>query len=123
MCERSQGEEWEGGGEKRVGAVRRKSEEEVYTLLFKEVDSEGRGEVAVESLVDYLHQIQLGSAQSHQEDVYDSHEDVSVILSLTAVVLPLFPTGVPGQIQPAAIEGHARRGGNIYVHFSPDCMR
>ena len=87
VCERSQEEEWKGGGEKRVGAVRRKSEEEVYTLLFKEVDSEGRGEVAVESLVDYLHQIQLGSAQSQQEDVYDSHEDVSVILPLTAVAL------------------------------------
>ena len=62
-------QEWEG---------RRKSEEEVYTLLFKEVDSEGRGEVAVSSLIDTIHQIQLGSAESTREEVYDSHDDVSL---------------------------------------------
>ena len=56
---------------------RRKSEEEVYTLLFKEVDSEGKGEVAVEALIDFLHQMQLGSVQGQREEVYDSHEDVS----------------------------------------------
>ena len=61
---------------------RRKSEEEVYTLLFREVDSDRKGLVAVDSLVDYLHQIQLGTSHSRRaglEDVYDSHDDVSPI--------------------------------------------
>lgn len=65
--------------EKEEREVEGKSEEEVYTLLFREVDSERAGAVSVASLVDYLHQIQLGTRHTHTravEEVYDSHEDV-----------------------------------------------
>ena len=64
-CEREEEREGAGG----------KSEEEVYTMLYKEVDAEGNGVVSIESLVAYLHQMQLGSGQGDQ--VFDSHEDVS----------------------------------------------
>jgi hypothetical protein len=43
------------------------------------VDREGRGEVPVAGLVDYLHQMQLGAVPGQREDVYDSHEDVSLV--------------------------------------------
>lgn len=89
--ERTTEEEWEEEREDEeavgVSGRRRKSEEEVYTLLFQEVDTEGRGEVAVESLVDYLHQMQLGSAQSLREEVYDSHEDVRKLIHFRIYVL------------------------------------
>lgn len=74
-------EEEESVGEGRQDDGRRKSEEEVYTLLFREVDSDGKGVVSVSSLVEYLHQIQLGPSERGDrgaglEEVYDSHEDV-----------------------------------------------
>ena len=56
------------------------SEEEVYTLLFREVDSGDSGLVAVDNLVDYLRSMQLGTSQNlrrSREEVYDSQEDVS----------------------------------------------
>lgn len=55
-------------------------EEELYTLLFCKVDSDGSGQVAVDSLVDYLHHMQMGTPQSQgtgREEVYDSQDDVS----------------------------------------------
>ena len=73
------GEEEEGEGEEKVGDSKR-SEEEVYSLLFCEVDSAGRGLVEVDSLVDYLSHVQLGTPQGQWagvEDVFDSEEDVS----------------------------------------------
>ena len=59
---------------------RRGSEEEVYTLLFQEVDKDGSGLVGVASLVEFLEKMQLGTTGGHSsgvEDVYDSHQDVS----------------------------------------------
>ena len=58
---------------------RRGSEEEIYNLLFQEVNSDGSGLVGVANLVDYLQKMQLGSSEGHSsegEDVYDSHQDV-----------------------------------------------
>lgn len=70
----------EGEGSPEEGGGEGKSEEELYTLLFYKVDSDGSGHVTVDSLVDYLHQMQVGLPKSRvtgQEEVYDSQEDVS----------------------------------------------
>ena len=68
--------------EPKVERGRRGSEEEVYTLLFQEVDKDGSGLVGVASLVDYLQKMQLGTTggqSSRLEEVYDSHQDVSAV--------------------------------------------
>lgn len=67
-------EEEKAGGE----GGSKKSEEEVYSLLFCEVDSDGSGLVGVDSLVDYLSHVQLGTRGGPGvEEVFDSEEDVS----------------------------------------------
>lgn len=86
----------EGAGEGKVeGSPEEegKSEEELYTLLFSKVDSDSSGQVPVDSLVDYLHQMKTGAPQgrSGREEVYDSQEDVSNQkpgLQLSDVVCP-----------------------------------
>ena len=82
--EMSRGSGEEGGSQEDSGGEQR-SEEEVYTLLFCEVDSDGSGLVTVDSLVDYLRRMQLGTPRSigrgrgaGVEEVYDSQEDVSL---------------------------------------------
>ena len=76
MADWSGSEEGREEHERGAGAgERRKSEEEVFTLLFREVDREDRGEVSVEALIEYLQRMQLGRDQT--EEVSDSTADVS----------------------------------------------
>lgn len=109
----SKSSEDEGAGEGEVeGSAEEegKSEEELYTLLFSKVDSDGSGQVPVDSLVDYLHQMKTGAPQgrSGREEVYDSQEDVSVTRSLTysCLMLCVLTTGSPSGVQPPAAQGH-----------------
>ena len=110
-----------GGGEGRQEEGRKKSEEEVYTLLFREVDSGGEGVVSVRSLVDYLQQMQLGTPQTRlagAEEVYDSHEDVGCLTHtlMAALSHTHTHTGPAGPVQPPAAQGNARGGTNTLCH-------
>ena len=69
--------EWEEGEKRGEEGGNKKSEEEVYSLLFCEVDSDSSGIVGVDSLVDYLSRVQLGTSGGPGVEVFDSEEDVS----------------------------------------------
>ena len=87
------------------------SEEEVYTLLFREVDSGDSGLVAVDNLVDYLRSMQLGTSHNlrrSREEVYDSQEDVSQCApgSVCARGSVCAPGSVPGSVcAPGSVPG------------------
>ena len=76
--------QWKEGEGEGVGGEEEKEEEEVYSLLFRKVDTSGCGLVLVTAIVDYLQHIQLGDPTGSvamgtaKEEVYDSQEEVCI---------------------------------------------
>ena len=53
------------------------NEDNMFTLLFQECDTDGTGEIEVERLISYIRKVRLGQEHGDKEEVYDSQEDVS----------------------------------------------
>ena len=62
-------------------------ESKVYAMLFKQCDTEGRGEANIDDILHYIQTIQLeGEPQLEGEEVFESHLSVSASSSCATYV-------------------------------------
>lgn len=53
-------------------------ESKVYSLLFQQCDKENEGLVDIKVLLEYIQKLQLDVLQREGEEVFESHDSVSV---------------------------------------------